>query len=55
METYLRSEQTESFPQGGEIQNGDTGDIQDIPPTSGEGHLNSLQVRLLPVTNTGTV
>ena len=30
METYIRSEQTESFPQGGEIQNGDTGNHQDI-------------------------
>ena len=26
--TYSRSEQTESFPQGGEIQNGDTGNIR---------------------------
>ena len=40
METYIRSVQTESFPQGGEIQNGDTGNHQDIPPTRGVGHLN---------------
>ena len=40
METYSRSVQTESFPQGGEIQNGDTGNHQDIPPTRGVGHLN---------------
>ena len=55
METYIRSEQTESFPQGGEIQNGDTGNHQDIPPTGGVGHLNRFQRRLLPHTNTGTV
>ena len=30
METYIRSEQTESFPQGREIQNGDTGNHQVI-------------------------
>ena len=55
MEAYIRSEQTESFPQGGEIQNGDTGNHQDIPPTRGVGHLNRFQGRLLPYTNTGTV
>ena len=55
VETYIRSEQTESFLQGGEIQNGDTRNHQDIPPTRGVGHLNRLQGRLLPYTNTGTV
>ena len=30
METYSRSEQIKSFPQGGEIQNGDTGNHQNI-------------------------
>ena len=55
METYIRSEQTESFPQGGEIQNGDTGNHQDIPPTRGVGHLNRFQGRLLPYTDTGTI
>ena len=53
--TYSRSEQTESLPQGREIQNGDTGNHQDIPPTRGVGHLNRFQGRLLPYTNTGTV
>ena len=53
--TYIRSEQNESFPQGGEIQNGDTGNHQDIPLTRGVGHLNRFQGRLLPYTNTGTV
>ena len=55
METYIGSEQTESFPQGGEIQNGDTGNHQDVSPARGVGHLNRFQGRLLPYTNTGTV
>ena len=55
METYIRSEQSESFPQGREIQDGDTGNHQDIPPTRGVGHLNRLQGRLLSYTNTGTI
>ena len=55
MEAYTRSEQTKSLPQGGEIQNGDTGNHQNIPPTRGVGDLNRLQGRLLPYTNTGTV
>ena len=53
--TYPRSEQTESFPQGGEIQDGNTGNHQDVPPTRGVGHLNRFQGRILPYTNTGTV
>ena len=55
METYIKSEQTESFPQGGEIQTGDTGHHQDIPPTRGVGHLNRFQGCLLPYSDTGTV
>ena len=55
VENYTRSEQTKSFHQGGKIQNGDTGNHQDVPPTRGVGHLNRLQGRLLPYTNTGTV
>ena len=55
METYTRSEQAESFPQGGEIQNGDTGNHQNVPPTRGVGHLSGFQRCLLPYTNTGTV
>ena len=53
VETYTRSEQTKSFPQDGEIQNGDPENHQDIPPTRGVGHLNRLQG--LPYPNTGTV
>ena len=55
MESYTRSEQTKSFPQGRKIQNGDTGNHQDIPPTRGVGYLNRLQGCLLLYTNTGTV
>ena len=55
MEAYFRSEQIESFPQNGEIQNGDTGNHQDVPPTRGVGHLNRFQGYLLPYTNTGTI
>ena len=55
METHTGPKQIESFPQGGEIQNGDTGNHQDIPPTRGVGYLSRLQGRLLPYTNTGTV
>ena len=55
VETYSGSEQIESFPQGGEIQNGDTGNHQDLPPAGRVGHLNRLQRRLLPHTNTRTI
>ena len=55
VEAHTRSEQTESFPQDGEIQNGDTRNHQNIPPTRGVGHLNRLQGCLLPYTDTGTV
>ena len=55
VETYTRSEQIESFPQGGEIQNGDTRNHQNVPPKRGVGHLNRLQGCLLPYTDAGTV
>ena len=55
METPTRSEQIKSFPQGGKIQNGDTGNHQNIPPTRGVGYLNRFQRCLLPYSNTGTV
>ena len=55
VETYTRSEQTKFFPQGGKIQNGDTRNHQNIPPTGGVGHVNRLQGRLLPHTYTGTI
>ena len=55
MATYTRFEQTESFPQNREIQDGDTGNHQNLSPARGVGHLNRFQGRLLPYTNTGTV
>ena len=55
METDLRSEQTESFPKNGEIQDGNTRDHQNLPPTRRVGNLSRLQGCLLPYSNTGTV
>ena len=55
MEAHTGSEQTESFPQDGKIQNGDTGNHQNVPPTRGMGHLNRLQGCLLPYSDTGTI
>ena len=39
MKAHIRPEQIKSLPQGGEIQNGNTGNYQNIPPTRGVGHL----------------
>ena len=55
VETYTGFKQTQSLPQGGEIQDGDTGNHQNIPPARGVGYLSRLQRCLLPYTNTGTV
>ena len=55
VETYFRPEQAKSLPQGGEIQNGDTGNHQVLTPTRGMGHIHRLPGRLFPYTNTGTV
>ena len=55
VETHFRPEQAKPFSQGRKIQNGDTRNHQDIPPTRGVGHLNRLQRRLRPYTNTGTI
>ena len=55
MEAYTRSEQTKSFPRGEKIQNGDTGNHQDIPPTRGVGYFNRLQECLHHIPYTGTV
>ena len=55
VEAYTRPKQTKSFPQGGEVQNGDTGNHQDIPPARGVGNLSRLQGCLFPYTNTGTI
>ena len=55
METYTGSEQTQSFPQGGKIQNGDTGNHQNLPSDRGMGNLDRLQGCLLLYSHTGTV
>ena len=55
METNSGSEQIKPLPQSGEIQNGNTRNHPNIPPTRGVGHLSRLQRRLLPHTNTGTI
>ena len=55
MEAHIRPKQAKSLSQGREIQNGDTRNHQDIPPTRGVGHLNRFQGRLLPYPNTGIV
>ena len=43
MGTYTRSEQTQSFPQGGKMQDGDTGNHQNLPSDRGIGNLDRLQ------------
>ena len=55
METNIGTEQSKSLPQSGEIQNGNTGNHQDIPPTRGVGHASRLQRCLLPYSNTGSI
>ena len=54
LEANFRSEQTKPFPKDGKIQNGDTGNHQDISPARGVGNLSRLQGCLLLYTNTGT-
>ena len=55
VEAHIGSGQIEPFPQDREIQNGDTRNHQDLPPTRGVGHLNRFQRCLLPYTNTETI
>ena len=55
MEAHLRPKQTESLSQDGEIQDGNTGNHQNIPPARGVGNLSRFQGCLLPHTYTGTV
>ena len=55
VEKYTRSEQIKVFPKVEKIQNGDTGNHQDVPPTRGVGDLNRFQGRLLSHSNTGTI
>ena len=55
VKTDLRPKQSESFPQDRKIQDGDTGNHQNISPKGRMGNLHRLQGRLLPHSNTGTV
>ena len=55
VETDLRPKQSEFFPQDRKIQDGDTGNHQNISPKGRMGNLRRLQGRLLPHSNTGTV
>ena len=55
MEANIGPKPIKSFPQSGEIQDGNTGNHQNIPPTRGVGHLGRFQRCLLPYPNTGTV
>ena len=55
MEAYFRPKQTESLPQDRKIQNGNTGNHQNIPSARGVGNLSRLQGCLLPHTHTGTI
>ena len=55
VEADIGPKQSKPISQGGEIQNGDTGNHQDLPTTRGMGYLNRLQGCLLPHTDTGTV
>ena len=55
MEADLRPKQSEFFPQDRKIQDGDTGNHQDLTPTGRVGNLHRLQGCLLPFSNTGTI
>ena len=55
MEANFGPKQSESFAQDRKIQDGDTGNHQDITPTGRVGNLHRLQGRLLPHSNTRTV
>ena len=55
VEAHFRSQQSKPVPQSTKIQNGDTGNYQDLPPTRGVGNLSRFQGHLLPNTHSGTV
>ena len=55
METDIRPQQSEPISQSGEIQDGNTGNHQNLPPTGGVGYIGGLQGCLFPYTDTGTV
>ena len=49
--TYPGSEQSQHFPQGGKIQNGDSRNYPNLPANRGVGNVHRLQGRLLPHTH----
>ena len=55
MEANTGPKQTKPFPQSGKVQDGDTGNHQNIPPARGVGQLSRLQRCLLPHTDTRTI
>ena len=55
VEAHLRPKQSESLSQDREIQNGNTGNHQNISPARGVGNLSRFQGCLLPHTYTETV
>ena len=55
MEANPRFEQSKYVPQNREIQDGDSGNHQNISPTGRMGNLHRLQGRLFPHSDTGTV
>ena len=55
METDIRPQQSEPISQSREIQDGNTGNHQNLPPTRGVGYIGRLQGCLFPYTDKGTV
>ena len=55
VETYIRSEQAKPLSENRKVQNGNSGNHQNLPPTGRMGHLHRLQGCLLPYPGTGTI
>ena len=55
METDIGPRQPEPIPQSGEIQDGNTGNHQNLPSTRGMGYISRLQGCLFPYTDTRTI
>ena len=55
VETYARSQQSQQIPQGGKIQNGDTGNNKDLPPNREVGDFHRFQRLILPHTDSKSV
>ena len=55
MEASTGPKQFKRFPKSGKVQDGDTGNHQNIPPARRVGHLSRLQRCLLSHTDTGTI